>query len=58
VKLSERMAIVIDPFQGNEIVCDEVARDTRVAGVIHRATIGDRKDTKYAKRKAEALERV
>lgn len=53
----ERIAIVIDPFQGNEIVWTEVARDPRVVGIIHRATIGSRKDTKYAERKAEALER-
>jgi GH25 family lysozyme M1 (1,4-beta-N-acetylmuramidase) len=53
----ERIAIVIDPFQGNEIVWDEVARDPRVVGIIHRATIGARKDTKYAERKAEALAR-
>ena len=53
----ERIAIVIDPFQGNEIVWAQVTSDPRVVGVIHRATIGARKDTKYAQRKTEALER-
>ena len=53
----ERIAIVIDPFQGNEIVWNKVAQDTRVVGVIHRATFGDRRDTKYAARKTEALQR-
>jgi GH25 family lysozyme M1 (1,4-beta-N-acetylmuramidase) len=53
----ERVAIVIDPYQGNGIVWNDVAQDARVAGVIHRATIGDRQDTKYAERKAEALRR-
>ena len=28
----ERVAIVIDPFQGNEIVWDKLAREPRVAG--------------------------
>lgn len=50
-------AIVIDPFQGNSINWDELGRAKRVAGIIHRATIGSRKDTKYLERKAEALKR-
>jgi GH25 family lysozyme M1 (1,4-beta-N-acetylmuramidase) len=49
-----RRAIVIDPYEGNEIVWKDVATDPRVAGIIHRATIGARKDTKYAERRAEA----
>jgi GH25 family lysozyme M1 (1,4-beta-N-acetylmuramidase) len=53
----ERVAIVIDPFQGNEIVWDQLAREPRVAGIIHRATIGSRRDTKYAERKEEAKRR-
>ena len=53
----EQTAIVIDPFQGNEINWDKMAEDQRVAGVIHRATIGKRKDTKYAERKATAIAR-
>jgi hypothetical protein len=53
----EQTAIVIDPFQGNTINFDKMAEDQRVAGIIHRATIGDRKDTKYAERKAKAIAR-
>ena len=53
----QRTAIVIDPFEGNEIVWTEMAQDTRVAGIIHRATIGARKDTRYEERKADALQR-
>lgn len=52
-----RVAIVIDPYQGNGIVWTEMARDPRVVGVIHRATIGGRTDTKYAERKTEATTR-
>ena len=51
------LAIVIDPYQGNEIVWPEVATDLRVVGIVHRATIGGRKDTMYAERKAEATRR-
>jgi hypothetical protein len=50
----ERVAIVIDPFEGNEIVWDQLATEPRMVGLIHRATIGDRKDTRYAERRAEA----
>ena len=50
-------AIVIDPFQGNSINWDKVATDTRVVGVIHRGTIGLRKDTLYKTRRAEAKSR-
>src|SRR5690242_18073906 len=53
----ERIAIVIDPFEGNEIVWQKMAQDTRVVGVVHRATIGNRRDAKYADRKTEALQR-
>jgi GH25 family lysozyme M1 (1,4-beta-N-acetylmuramidase) len=52
-----RSAIVLDPYQENEIVWTDLAIDQRVAGIIHRATIGKRRDTKYAERKAEALMR-
>jgi GH25 family lysozyme M1 (1,4-beta-N-acetylmuramidase) len=51
----EQTAIVIDPFQGNSIDFDKMAEDQRVVGIIHRATIGDRKDTKYAERKTKAI---
>jgi len=50
-------ALVIDPFQGNEIVWDQLATEPRLAGIIHRATIGDRIDTRYAERKEEAKRR-
>jgi lysozyme len=52
-----RLAIVIDPYQGNEILWPDVATDPRVTGIIHRATIGKNKDTKYEERKAEATKR-
>jgi len=50
-------AIVLDPFQGNSINWDKVATDTRVVGVIHRGTIGLRKDRLYKARRDEAKSR-
>ena len=50
-------AIVLDPFQGNSIVWNEVGTDSRVAAVIHRGTIGLRKDTLYHARRDEAKNR-
>ena len=50
-------AIVIDPFEGNNIDWDKLATDKRVVAIIHRATIGDRVDKKYADRKIEAKKR-
>jgi lysozyme len=52
-----RTAIVIDPYQGNGIVWDELARDARVAGIIHRASIGRTADSRYAARREEAKRR-
>jgi lysozyme len=52
-----RIAIAIDPFEGNEIDWDKLATDTRVVAIIHRATIGDRRDRKYAARRDEAKKR-
>lgn len=52
-----KIALAIDPFEGNEINWDELATDTRVVAIIHRATIGDRVDRKYAERKIEARKR-
>jgi GH25 family lysozyme M1 (1,4-beta-N-acetylmuramidase) len=52
-----KIAIVIDPFEGNDIDWDQLATDPRVVAVIHRATIGDRADKKYAERKIEAKKR-
>lgn len=52
-----RIALAIDPFEGNPIDWDALATDPRVVAIIHRATIGDRVDTKYAERKIEAKKR-
>jgi GH25 family lysozyme M1 (1,4-beta-N-acetylmuramidase) len=51
------IAIAIDPFEGNLIDWDKLATDKRVVAIIHRATIGDRVDRKYAERKIEAKKR-
>jgi lysozyme len=51
------VALAIDPFEGNEIDWDKLATDKRVVAIIHRATIGDRADKKYAERKIEAKKR-
>src|ERR1700730_11770409 len=51
------IALAIDPFEGNDINWDQLATDTRVVAIIHRATIGDRKDRKYAERRDEAKKR-
>ena len=50
-------AIVLDPYEGNSINWNEVATDTRVVAVIHRGTIGSRKDTLYKARRDEAKAR-
>jgi GH25 family lysozyme M1 (1,4-beta-N-acetylmuramidase) len=51
------IALAIDPFEGNSIDWDQLATDKRVVAIIHRATIGDRVDKKYAERKIEAKKR-
>src|SRR5882762_51538 len=51
------IALAIDPFEGNDINWDKLATDTRVVAIIHRATIGDRVDRKYAERRDEAKRR-
>src|SRR6184192_581298 len=51
------VAIAIDPFEKNEIDWDALATDGRVVAIIHRATIGDRADLKYAERRDEAKKR-
>jgi GH25 family lysozyme M1 (1,4-beta-N-acetylmuramidase) len=51
------IALAIDPFEGNAIDWDLLATDKRVVAIIHRATIGDRVDKKYAERKIEAKKR-
>jgi GH25 family lysozyme M1 (1,4-beta-N-acetylmuramidase) len=52
-----KIAIAIDPFEGNDIDWDQLATDPRVVAIIHRATIGDRVDRKYAERRDEAKKR-
>lgn len=52
-----KLAIAIDPFEGNDINWNELATDPRVVAIIHRATIGDRRDRKYAERRDEAKKR-
>src|SRR5713226_7319893 len=52
-----KVAIAIDPFEKNEIDWDALATDGRVVAIIHRATIGDRADLKYAERRDEAKKR-
>ena len=51
------IAIAIDPYERNEIDWDLLATDKRVVAIIHRATIGDRTDRKYAERRDEAKKR-
>lgn len=51
-------AIVLDPYQSNAIDWEQVATDTRVVAIIHRATVGLSKvDKRYNERKSEALTR-
>ncbi|HSP61578.1 MAG TPA: hypothetical protein VLQ90_01200 [Pyrinomonadaceae bacterium] len=52
-----KVALAIDPFEKNEIDWDALATDPRVVAIIHRATIGDRADLKYAERRDEAKKR-
>ena len=51
------IALAIDPYEGNDINWDNLATDKRVVAIIHRATIGDRADRKYAERRDEAKKR-
>ena len=52
-----QIALALDPYEGNDIDWDELATDTRVVAIIHRATIGDRADLKYAERRDQAKKR-
>lgn len=54
---SSQTAIVIDTFQGNSIDWNQLATDTRVAGILHRSSIGLEADSKYASRRAIARSR-
>jgi len=49
--------IVIDAYEGNSIDWNQMATDKKVAGVIHRSSIGLRVDSSYLSRKKIALER-
>ena len=51
------IALAIDPYEGNDIDWEKLATDKRVVAIIHRATIGDRADRKYAERRDEAKRR-
>jgi lysozyme len=51
------VALAIDPYEGNNIDWDRLATDKRVIAIIHRATIGERADTKYGERRDEAKQR-
>jgi lysozyme len=51
------IALAIDPYERNEIDWEKLATDKRVVAIIHRATIGDRADRKYAERRDEAKKR-
>src|SRR5438132_6316667 len=51
------IALAIDPYEGNEIDWDKLMTDSRIVAIIHRATIGDRVDRKYAERRDEAKKR-
>src|SRR5258705_2819767 len=52
-----QVALAIDPYEGNEIDWEQLSTDTRVVAIIHRATIGNRADGKYAERRDEAKQR-
>lgn len=54
---NEDTSIVIDAYEGNSIDWNKMATDTKVVGVIHRATIGTRIDTKYTSRRQIAKEK-
>lgn len=50
-------AIIIDPYEENPIDWEKLKQDKRVVAIIHRATIGFRKDALYEARKKEAIGR-
>jgi len=50
-------SIVIDAYEGNSINWDQMATDKKVAGVIHRSSIGTRVDAQYKARKQTAQSR-
>jgi GH25 family lysozyme M1 (1,4-beta-N-acetylmuramidase) len=52
-----KIALALDPYEGNDINWEQLATDPRVVAIIHRATIGDRADRKYTERRVEAKKR-
>jgi GH25 family lysozyme M1 (1,4-beta-N-acetylmuramidase) len=52
-----RVALVIDLYERNPVAWGMLAQETRVAGVIHRASTGVIADRAYAARRAEAKKR-
>src|SRR5882762_3864492 len=54
---NSKIALAIDPYEGNDIDWEALATDKRIVAIIHRATIGDRADRKYAERRDEAKKR-
>lgn len=49
--------LVLDPYEANDIDWNALARDPKVVGLIHRATIGLRADRRYGERALEAQKR-
>lgn len=47
-------AIVLDPYQENELDFDRLSTDSRVVAIIHQATKGAHRDIEYARRKKAA----
>lgn len=50
-------AIILDPYSGNNYNLELVVKNTRVKGIIHKASQGLVKDSEYLKRKKEAKEK-
>lgn len=53
----EAKAIVLDPFYRNRIDWAALSTESRVAGIIHKASEGLRSDSEYTERKREAKKR-
>ncbi|MHC8349765.1 glycoside hydrolase family 25 protein [Pseudomonas sp. RT4P38] len=53
----ETAALIIDPYEENNINWKELSKDTRVVAIIHKATQGMKADKKYSERRAEAKKR-
>ncbi len=55
--LDSTRALLIDPYHGNPIDWDQLATDTRVVAVLHKATQGFRVDPEFAGRRTIAKSR-